>query len=69
MSRFNVCNLIELLTQLALVFAGASPHSRDNSVLTTMQSFEEVSPQHSVIEQFSRILRINHHHHHIIISS
>ena len=52
MSRFNVCNLIELLTQLALVFAGASPHSRDNSVLTTMQSFEEVSPQHSVIAQF-----------------
>ena len=49
MSRFNVCNLIELLTQLALVFAGASPHSRDNSVLTTMQSFEEVFPQHSVI--------------------
>ena len=30
----------------------ASPHSRDNSVLTTMQSFEEVSPQHSVIAQF-----------------
>ena len=39
MSRFSVCNLIQLLTQLALV-------------LTIMQNFEEVSPQHSVIAQF-----------------
>ena len=40
--------------------AVASPPSRDNSVLTTMQSFEEVSPQHSLIAQFSRILRCSH---------
>ena len=39
MSRFSVFNLIQLLTQLALV-------------LTIMQNFEEVSPQHSVIAQF-----------------
>ena len=30
----------------AEVLAVASPPSRDNSVLTTMQSFEEVFPQH-----------------------
>ena len=48
MSRFSVCNLIQLLAQLALV-------------LTIMQNFEEVSPQHSVIAQFSRILRCSHH--------
>ena len=41
MSRFSVCNLIQLLTQLALV-------------LTIMQNFEEVSPQHNVIAQFSK---------------
>ena len=39
MSRSGVWNLIQLLTQLTLV-------------LTILQNFEEVSPQHNVIAQF-----------------
>ena len=48
MSRFSVCNLTQLLTQPGLV-------------LTILQNFEEVYPQHSVIAQFSRTLRCSHH--------
>ena len=55
-------NVIErIVDSTGACLAVASPHSSNNSVLTTMQSFEEVSPQHSLIAQFSRILRCSHH--------
>ena len=53
MSRFNVCNLIELLTQLALVLVTRPGPWQARQVESTLfdnyTNFEEVSPQHNVI--------------------
>ena len=78
MSRFNVCNLIELLTQLALVLVTRPGPWQARQVESTLfdnyANFEEVSPQHSVIcavfqgycDVPTTDSRINHHHHHHI---